>query len=317
MEGAQERRQKRKAGAGLLELLTPQEEEDEPVHVLCSASQIAQAVRQFQKSYQIEQTATLDRRTILAMNQNRCGNTDAALEDGTKTFEKAAQKARPRPPTRGTRRRRRALDILDKKEEFRIREARSIDLLQRSGLLHHLIRDGGKPQKTQSVQRRKELFKEFKEKIEREPDPSTLASSKHANVVIDGVMDEDKLDHIRNKRSAPIDEDIANSKAFKKQAVTWRLLTSSLSRHIPTSDQRSTLQLAFRMWSEVIPITFTENTEDHLSKIDIRIAFVKGKPSFLSLIPCKTFESLVFSNSTHLKQVVKFNIDISLDFGNL
>ena len=210
------------------------------------------------------------------MNKNRCGNSDEDLEVGTRTFERATQKARTRPPKRTTRRRRRALDILDKAEKFRIREARSLDHLQKNGMLHQILKDGSNPHKMQSIRRRAEMLKEFKEKIEREPVIQTDPSKEEPNIVIDGVHDEPRLEHLREKRSAPVIE-LANKKAFQKKSVTWRLLTTSLSSHIPTSDQRSTLQLAFRMWSEVIPITFAESTEGPVSKVDIRIAFVTSK----------------------------------------
>jgi len=283
-EATQDRRHKRRAVGLGGELYNPQEE-TEPIHIRCQASKITTAVRQFQKSYQIEETGILDRRTIQAMNKNRCGNSDEDLEVGTQAFEKAVQKARPHPSKRGTKRRRRALDILDKKEKIRIREARSLDHFQKSGFLHHIIKDGGIFHRMQSIRRRREMLKQYKDDIEREPDASSyIHKQDDANVIIDGVMDEPQLDHLRNKRSAPIKEDeeeaevkFFHSKAFSKKQVSWRLLKSSLSRHIPTSEQRATLKLAFRMWSEVIPIIFTEKPDGPLQEVDIRIAFVKRK----------------------------------------
>ena len=61
--------------------------------------------------------------------------------------------------------------------------------------------------------------------------------------------------------------------------VRWRLLADGLSGKIPLIDQRAILELAFRMWSEVIPLKFHESNSIDVVDMDVIIAFAKRKSS--------------------------------------
>ena len=68
-----------------------------------------------------------------------------------------------------------------------------------------------------------------------------------------------------------------HSEMFNKEIIRWRLLTTGYSTRIPVEDQLATLDLAFRMWSEVIPLRFVEDTESDINEVDIEVAFGRGK----------------------------------------
>jgi hypothetical protein len=73
---------------------------------------------------------------------------------------------------------------------------------------------------------------------------------------------------------------IAQSRFFRRDdnsPVQWRLLDDGVSGKIPLSDQRSILELAFRMWSEVIPLKFSETNNVAVQDMDVIIAFAKRK----------------------------------------
>jgi len=62
--------------------------------------------------------------------------------------------------------------------------------------------------------------------------------------------------------------------------VKWRLLADGVSGKIPLIDQRAILELAFRMWSEVIPLKFHESNSIDVVDMDVIIAFAKRKYLF-------------------------------------
>ena len=68
----------------------------------------------------------------------------------------------------------------------------------------------------------------------------------------------------------------------KDRPVRWRLLDDGRSSKIPLADQKSRLELSFRMWSEVTPIKFVEDRQTSITDIDILIAFGKRECILLS-----------------------------------
>jgi len=66
----------------------------------------------------------------------------------------------------------------------------------------------------------------------------------------------------------------------KDRPVRWRLLDDGYSAKIPLAEQKSRLELSFRMWSEVTPIKFVEDRQTSILDIDILIAF--GTREFVS-----------------------------------
>jgi len=65
--------------------------------------------------------------------------------------------------------------------------------------------------------------------------------------------------------------------------VRWRLLADGVSGKIPLVDQRAILELAFRMWSEVIPLKFHESNSIDVVNVDVIIAFAK-RESFIYFV---------------------------------
>jgi len=66
--------------------------------------------------------------------------------------------------------------------------------------------------------------------------------------------------------------------------VRWRLLADGISGKIPLIDQRAILELAFRMWSEVIPLKFHESNSINVVDVDVVIAFAKRQLSTTLLL---------------------------------
>ncbi|XP_036295228.1 matrix metalloproteinase-21 [Pipistrellus kuhlii] len=77
----------------------------------------------------------------------------------------------------------------------------------------------------------------------------------------------------------PQDEGAARAggaQAFAKRTLSWRLLGEGYSRQLPADQQRHVLRLAFRMWSEVTPLTFREDPGPGASA-DIKLGFGRGR----------------------------------------
>lgn len=80
------------------------------------------------------------------------------------------------------------------------------------------------------------------------------------------------------QQKLPFDPNVdkAMRMAFSKSKLTWRLMGESFSNQLSIEDQKSVLKLAFRMWSEVIPLEFEENNDSPASMVDIKLGFGKG-----------------------------------------
>lgn len=64
--------------------------------------------------------------------------------------------------------------------------------------------------------------------------------------------------------------------AFSKSLLRWRLIGEGYSSQLSIQDQRYIFRLAFRMWSEVSPLDFLEDTQSSLEDVDIRLGFGTG-----------------------------------------
>lgn len=64
--------------------------------------------------------------------------------------------------------------------------------------------------------------------------------------------------------------------AFSKKVLNWRLIGEGYSSQLTIDDQRYIFRLAFRMWSEVSPLEFVEDTHAPLEDVDIRLGFGTG-----------------------------------------
>ncbi|XP_041672531.1 matrix metallopeptidase-21 [Cheilinus undulatus] len=65
--------------------------------------------------------------------------------------------------------------------------------------------------------------------------------------------------------------------AFCKRVLKWRLIGEGYSSQLSIEDQRYIFRLAFRMWSEVSPLEFIEDTRSPLEDVDIRLGFGTGR----------------------------------------
>ncbi|KAK1159302.1 matrix metalloproteinase-21-like [Acipenser oxyrinchus oxyrinchus] len=83
------------------------------------------------------------------------------------------------------------------------------------------------------------------------------------------------VEHVRRKRADvyTLAGDSRTSQAFSKSTLKWRLMEEGYSMHLSIEQQKSVLRLAFRMWSEVIPVQFVEDLTSSSSEIDIKLGF--------------------------------------------
>ncbi|XP_007569968.2 matrix metalloproteinase-21-like isoform X1 [Poecilia formosa] len=65
--------------------------------------------------------------------------------------------------------------------------------------------------------------------------------------------------------------------AFSKDVLRWRLIGEGYSSQLTVDEQRYIFRLAFRMWSEVSPLEFVEDTWSPLEDVDIKLGFGTGR----------------------------------------
>ncbi|XP_053701569.1 matrix metallopeptidase-21 [Synchiropus splendidus] len=80
-----------------------------------------------------------------------------------------------------------------------------------------------------------------------------------------------------SKRRRKRDMSGAGHMAFSKTELKWRLIGEGYSSQLTVEEQRYILRLAFRMWSEVSPLDFIEDTRSPPEEIDIRLGFGTGR----------------------------------------
>uniref|UniRef100_A0A671Y5T4 Matrix metallopeptidase 21 n=1 Tax=Sparus aurata TaxID=8175 RepID=A0A671Y5T4_SPAAU len=79
----------------------------------------------------------------------------------------------------------------------------------------------------------------------------------------------------KNRRRRDLSE--TGYMAFSKRVLKWRLIGEGYSSQLSVEDQRYIFRLAFRMWSEVSPLEFVEDTRSPLEDVDIRLGFGTGR----------------------------------------
>ncbi|GIY90400.1 matrix metalloproteinase-21 [Caerostris darwini] len=87
-------------------------------------------------------------------------------------------------------------------------------------------------------------------------------------------MQYEKMKGKRRKRSVSSG---VEGQSFTNEVVTWRLIGSAYSNQLTVNTQRAALALAFRMWGEVIPLIFQEDTRSPVDDVDVLIAFGRGE----------------------------------------
>ncbi|KAF4106243.1 hypothetical protein G5714_012233 [Onychostoma macrolepis] len=81
---------------------------------------------------------------------------------------------------------------------------------------------------------------------------------------------------LRNRRKRDASE-WKGHMAFSKSLLKWRLIGEGYSSQLSIDEQKYIFRLAFRMWSEVSPLQFQEDTHSPLEDIDIRLGFGTGR----------------------------------------
>jgi hypothetical protein len=246
------RRMRRKAPGRLfnvVELEDPKKGDD------CSDEKIRDSLIEYQKRYGLPQTGKFDMATQRLMNAKRCGNKDEgelpkknkmrnAESSGTTNSLQNAQRSR----------------IVRSAHSLLPKEVPSKSTGRTGSLLSKLF-----PQDSQTpLTRRRRALEKFKE---------VLKTGKESPNVFRRPED---LAKIRRKRSTIMNTQ-QQGDVFTKPVATWRLVSSGYSTKMSIIDQISKLQLAFRMWSEVIPLQFVYDATGHVGNVDIEIAFGKGK----------------------------------------
>lgn len=97
----------------------------------------------------------------------------------------------------------------------------------------------------------------------------------------------------KNRRKRDLSE--TGYMAFSKRVLKWRLIGEGYSSQLSIEDQRYIFRLAFRMWSEVSPLEFVEDTHSPLEDVDIRLGFGTGRsdPIHMTLITIMFFVKML------------------------
>ncbi|CAH2322302.1 matrix metallo ase-21 [Pelobates cultripes] len=66
-------------------------------------------------------------------------------------------------------------------------------------------------------------------------------------------------------------------KIFSKKLLKWRMLGEGYSSQLSINEQRYVFKLAFRMWSEIMPLDFEEDNTSPLYAVDIKLGFGTGR----------------------------------------
>ncbi|MED6236329.1 Matrix metallopeptidase-21 [Ataeniobius toweri] len=82
---------------------------------------------------------------------------------------------------------------------------------------------------------------------------------------------------LMSKRRLKRDLTVAGYMAFSKDVLRWRLIGEGYSSQLTVEEQRYIFRLAFRMWSEVSPLEFVEDTWSPLEDVDIKLGFGTGR----------------------------------------
>ncbi|KAG9470080.1 hypothetical protein GDO78_018933 [Eleutherodactylus coqui] len=94
------------------------------------------------------------------------------------------------------------------------------------------------------------------------------APKKRSKRFLDQIM---FLDKYKKEQEAP------RGKVFSKKLLKWRMIGEGYSSQLSVTEQRYVFRIAFRMWSEVMPLDFEEDNTSPLSQVDIKLGFGRGR----------------------------------------
>jgi hypothetical protein len=327
----------------------PRGQDFEPWEDVCDESKVAQAFKEYQRTYNLAPTGELDEETKMLMSTSRCGNKDSEKEGDTQTTADGG----PATTTLATNTGGSIVISSPSSSGSSKTGSDSLHLASDSSSSssssshqqrhHHHKKDDSQANRSDQVSSSQRLFKRATNRI-RSDDSSHLlrvlkgeadrarrgsSESRHHRHLEEYIARLKQLDgtpllepwtpeeHARVRRSIiqvtakgeseesveaeppvsgpgdPMDnmldvleqhhvgvegeqtqsEAASTSEMFNKELIRWRLLNTGYSTRIPVEDQRATLDLAFRMWSEVIPLRFIEDVDSDISQVDIEVAF--------------------------------------------
>lgn len=128
--------------------------------------------------------------------------------------------------------------------------------------------------------RRRDMLRQIRNHVTAELNRPTTARERSIARAVSRLATARRVRKRRSLRAVSIDQvfegPAGRSTRFPKdRPVRWRLLDEGYSSKIPLAEQKSRLELSFRMWSEVTPIKFVEDRQTSILDIDILIAFGK------------------------------------------
>ncbi|XP_046372126.2 matrix metallopeptidase-21-like [Haliotis rufescens] len=244
--------------------------EEEGGRSTCNEEHVAKALREYQRNYNLPETGELDEDTRVLMSSSRCGNKDKESESANPNATSVAKDNKDSPGSNPQ-------SEMSGRNRAGLRESNKSApptqrLWRRSTSNSHLMKVlVGKPNKSSLVRRKRhvqEYIDKLKEIDSKILDPLTVSERKKRSVIVEAKHTGGPLPFWKSR-----DE---NGQMINKEVIRWRLLTNGYSTRIPVEDQRATIDLAFRMWSEVIPPKFVEDTGGDIRDVDIEIAFGRG-----------------------------------------
>ena len=278
---------------------------------ICDETDVREAVRVLQATLRLRPTGRLDHATRQAMSRGRCGNDDVAVavaaaatgRDHRDSLLSSRRRTRRRVirnvgdyfrhhqhhPRHRRRRNNRRLDE-EPVDSLRVDAGGKIDLsslppaptIAIRGLMENI------PSSSDEGRRRKEMLRQIKSHVTAELNRPTTARERSVARAVSRLATARRVRKRRSLRAVSIDQvfegPAGRSTRFPKdRPVRWRLLDEGYSSKIPLAEQKSRLELSFRMWSEVTPIKFVEDRQTSILDIDIVIAFGK-RECFLAVV---------------------------------
>uniref|UniRef100_M4AQ14 Matrix metallopeptidase 21 n=1 Tax=Xiphophorus maculatus TaxID=8083 RepID=M4AQ14_XIPMA len=106
------------------------------------------------------------------------------------------------------------------------------------------------------------------------PNPHVVTEK---NSIIESLPTISNDTHKNNSLGNPTGNSKSGYMAFSKDVLRWRLIGEGYSSQLTVDEQRYIFRLAFRMWSEVSPLEFVEDTWSPLEDVDIKLGFGTGR----------------------------------------
>ncbi|KAL8587048.1 hypothetical protein ACOMHN_023438 [Nucella lapillus] len=259
---------------------------------ICNDYEVRQAIRTYQKTYNLAPTGMLDQETKQLMSALRCGNADTK---DTHMSSSSPSSSSSSQSSSSSSLRSSSSDPVGANSG--VGEAQSLwkrDINQAgaddspSPLLTALRGAAGLADMPSKQSRRVRHLNRHRAKLTHKRALAALlrrwTQKEHSRTkratheTASGNQEQAKkltdLEVAEHRPVLPSDDD--TGMMFNKKVIRWRLLATGYSTRMLVEDLRATLQVAFRMWSEVIPVNFVEDSDSHINAVDIEVAFGKG-----------------------------------------